>query len=1043
MADRPRGTVTFLFTDVEGSTRLLKQLRDSYGSVLETHQRLLREAFAAHGGEEVDTQGDAFFSVFSRARDAAAAAAAGQRALATHDWPEGAEFRVRMGMHTGEPVLSEEGRYHGMGVHRTARIMAAGHGGQILASQATASVLHDDELEGITVRDLGEHELKDLDRPERIYQLDVAGLPQEFAPLKTNAPATAADALAEPATPIYRRPLVIGALAGVLAAAIAIPVFAVGGGSGGGSLGAIQANAVGVVNPATGDIQSEVADIAAPTRITSGANAIWVSSSQENTISRIDANSHQLRDTIPVGDGPVGIAFGAGKVWVANSLDGTVSRIDPDSNAVVGEPIRVGNNPTAVAFGEKAVWVTNVDDRSISRIDPESLQVDTFDVGAAGRGIAVGGGAVWVSDSAGNRLVRFDPATKEVTQTIGVGSGPSAVAYGSGSVWVANTLDGTVSGVDAGRNTVRTTVPVGASPGAVAVDDEAVWVANESGRTVARIDPAKGQVVQTLHTGARPTALTLAGALWVTAQASGAVHRGGRLVIDAVGPGAKVVDPVNAYDGTSWSLLSTTNDGLVSFARIGGGEGTQLVPDVARSMPTPTEGGKTYSFQVRKGIRYSTGGVLKASDVRASLERLFRNHPARPDYYAGIVGGAQCMREPKRCDLSHGVITDDASGRVTFHLTEPDAEFLYKLALPFASVLPAGTPAAPAKLPATGPYMLSEHTTKQAHLVRNPRFESWSERASPAGYVDEIQIDFNVPFERASADVARGRVDILGTAPGTPLTAFENQHPAQVRTTPSLATFYLYLNAATPPFDNVDARRAVAYALDRGALVQTFGGAEAAQPTCQILPPNLGGYRPYCPYTLNPASGGTWTAPDLAEARALVRSSGTAGARVSFWYFAPPPVAEQQGQLMKSLFEALGYRASIRHFSDPGKYFPTLQKAKKTEPQAGFTGWIADYPAPSNFFEIVSCPKLGDRGINSANFCSQDFDRELARAGALQSRDQSAATRLWTKLDREATDQAAVVPMITPRTVDLVSKRLGNYEHHPLFGVLMDKVWVK
>src|SRR2546428_3310605 len=232
MAERPRGTVTFLFTDVEGSTRLLRHLRDRYGKVLGEHQRLLRSAFAAHGGEEVDTQGDAFFYVFSRARDAAAAAADAQRALAAHDWPEGAELRVRMGMHTGEPVLSDEGRYHGMGVHRTARIMAAGHGGQVLASQATASVLSDDELEGIALRDLGEHSLKDLDRPERIYQLDVAGPPPGFPPLETDAPATAADELVAPPTPIYRRPLVIGAFAGVLAAAIAIPVFAFGGGSG-------------------------------------------------------------------------------------------------------------------------------------------------------------------------------------------------------------------------------------------------------------------------------------------------------------------------------------------------------------------------------------------------------------------------------------------------------------------------------------------------------------------------------------------------------------------------------------------------------------------------------------------------------------------------------------------------------------------------------------------------------------------------------------------------------------------------------------------
>ena len=185
---RPSGTVTFLFSDVEGSTRLLKQLRDRYGAVLSEHQRLLREAFAAHGGEEVDSQGDACFYVFPRAHDAAVAAADAQRSLAAHVWPDDSELRVRIGMHTAEPVISEDGRYHGMGVHRAARIMAAGHGAQVLASQATASVLFDDELDGIALRDLGEHELKDFDRPERIYQLDIDGLTSVFPPLQTSVP---------------------------------------------------------------------------------------------------------------------------------------------------------------------------------------------------------------------------------------------------------------------------------------------------------------------------------------------------------------------------------------------------------------------------------------------------------------------------------------------------------------------------------------------------------------------------------------------------------------------------------------------------------------------------------------------------------------------------------------------------------------------------------------------------------------------------------------------------------------------------------------
>ena len=144
-AELPRGTVTFLFTDIEGSTRLLKQLRDGYEELLAEHQRILRKAFDAHGGREIDTQGDSFFVAFPRAKDAVAAAVEGQRDLAEHAWPEGAEVRVRMGVHTGEPTVGEE-RYVGIGVHRAARIGAAGHGGQVLVSQTTRELLRDDPL---------------------------------------------------------------------------------------------------------------------------------------------------------------------------------------------------------------------------------------------------------------------------------------------------------------------------------------------------------------------------------------------------------------------------------------------------------------------------------------------------------------------------------------------------------------------------------------------------------------------------------------------------------------------------------------------------------------------------------------------------------------------------------------------------------------------------------------------------------------------------------------------------------------------------------
>ncbi len=185
MSELPSGTLTFLFTDIEGSTRLLRQLRDRYGDVLADHRLLLRAAFAAYGGQEIGTEGDSFFIVFRRARDAVAAAADAQRALTEHTWPADAEIRVRMGMNTGEPNVDEDGSYVGLGVHLAARIASAGYGGQVLLSQATCALIQADEVADVSLEDLGEHQLKDFDRPERIFQLVIEDVPADFPPLKT------------------------------------------------------------------------------------------------------------------------------------------------------------------------------------------------------------------------------------------------------------------------------------------------------------------------------------------------------------------------------------------------------------------------------------------------------------------------------------------------------------------------------------------------------------------------------------------------------------------------------------------------------------------------------------------------------------------------------------------------------------------------------------------------------------------------------------------------------------------------------------------
>lgn len=193
MRELPGGTVTFLFSDIEGSTRLLERLGDRYGDVHRDHRRILREELVRAGGTEVDNQGDAFFFSFARAKDAVRGAVAGQRALVEHDWPDGVEVKVRMGLHTGEPTMGEEG-YVGMDVVRAARICSAGHGGQILLSEATRVLLGNDLPDGVVVRDLGDARLKDVQH-ERIFQLALTESGEDFPPLKTTGQESDADRL--------------------------------------------------------------------------------------------------------------------------------------------------------------------------------------------------------------------------------------------------------------------------------------------------------------------------------------------------------------------------------------------------------------------------------------------------------------------------------------------------------------------------------------------------------------------------------------------------------------------------------------------------------------------------------------------------------------------------------------------------------------------------------------------------------------------------------------------------------------------------------
>jgi class 3 adenylate cyclase len=331
MPELPSGAITFLFTDIEGSTQLLKQLRGRYSQVLAEHQRLLRAAFAAHSGYEVDTQGDAFFVAFTSARDALLAAVEGQLALRSHAWPDGIEVKVRMGLHTGQAVAAG-GRYSGLAVHRAARIGAAGHGGQVLVSQATQTLLEDEEEDlHIFLRDLGEQRLKDLDRPVRLYQAGADGLPQSFPPLRSEAELPAAAELAL-RRPVWRRPAALIAAAMGLAALAAVAAVLATRDSGGG-LSGVQPNHLGLIDAKTNDIVAEVPVGIRPGPVTAGAASIWVGNLEDRTLTRVDSVRRAATATISLDRRtPTGVATGLGAVWVAHGRSGQLSRVDPQIN---------------------------------------------------------------------------------------------------------------------------------------------------------------------------------------------------------------------------------------------------------------------------------------------------------------------------------------------------------------------------------------------------------------------------------------------------------------------------------------------------------------------------------------------------------------------------------------------------------------------------------------------------------------------------------------------------------------------------------------
>jgi YVTN family beta-propeller protein len=827
-------------------------------------------------------------------------------------------------------------------------------------------------------------------------------------------------------------------------------------------LARIAENAVGVIEPDSGAIREQYAVGRGPAAVSAGGGSVWVANALDGTVTRVDREPDPDETvTIDVGGAPVALAFGAGSLWVADGESRLVAQVDPGANKVQ-QRIQVGNAPRALAVADGALWVASGPDASIKRIALEraresSSGPDSVPLPAKPTAIAAGAGALWVASEEAGTVSRIEPRSGTVGRPIRVGNGPSALAAGEGAVWVVNRHDGTLSRIDPATSAVSWAVGVGSDPRAVTAGGGAIWVAGGDG-TVARVDPHGPQPVETIDVGSPATAIASAGGrVWTTAGPALATHRGGtlRVLYSEDAPHRLTIDWLTAagYDWRTAQLTSLAYDGLVAYRRVDGASGTELVGDLATEAPPPSRDGRTYVFTLRPGLRFSDGRPVRPEDFRASLERFLRVTGDRwfPPFYDGIVGARRCVRLPARCDLSAGIATDRQARTITIHLTGSDAEFLHKLTLPQAYVVPASTPVRPTgdrAPPGTGPYRFVAWAARRGgQLVRNPYFQSRSPDARPAGFADRIEVSVrrNGTIETQIADVERGAADLAVLADpfkslvrAKRLAALAARAPGRLASAPLATTDFMFLNVRRRPFDDSRVRRALNHATDRDRLVEIAGGGELATPSCQFVPAGLPGSEPQCRYGAPSGPSRVWRAPDLERARRLVAASGRAGERVVVWTRGS---GKAIGRYFAGLLDDLGFRASLRVSENDYAYFDALLK-RRARPQIGFQAWTADYLSASNFIEphfgCMHAAKLS--AWNFSYFCDPAVNRQIKQAFAAQG---AEAAEHWAAADRRIVDLAPAVPLTSHRDLVFVSKRVGNVQHHPLWLTLLDQLWVQ
>jgi YVTN family beta-propeller protein len=725
----------------------------------------------------------------------------------------------------------------------------------------------------------------------------------------------------------------------------------------------VAPNSVAAIDVRSGRVVASAPVGVRPGPIAFGARSLWVANLDDQSISRVDPTTLRTLVNIPLPTPPMGLAASAGGVWVVepntdpsrSSL--SVSRIDPEFDAVA-KTVQIGNvvpdAPGAVAAQSNSTWVAP-SNGLLTRLDAITGRPEQhFDPNASPSGVAVGEGAVWLTDREADNVIRVD-RTGLVT-LIPVGSGPTAIAAGDGGVWVIDPPDEELKRIDPDTDSVTATIPVGRSPAGVAVGAGSVWVANSGDGTVTRIDSRSNRVISTTVVGGSPQALTVAaGRVWVTIDersiAPGDVGlRGGTLGILSFND-VDSVDPALAYSNLAIQLEYATCAQLVNYPDLAGPAGSQLTPEVAQALPARSSDGRTYTFTIRRGFRFSppSNEPVTAQTFKDSIERTLnpKMHSPFAAYMTDLVGARPYMAG--RASHIAGIVA--RADQLTIRLTAPAPDFLSRIALPGFCAVPSNTPSTPTPrmIPAAGPYYVSAYAPGHGvMLARNPNY-----RGTRPHHFARIQLAIGVPAGLAVREVELGSADYTTLGPysyptTTRIASLVPQLAArygarsrgaargrpQFFTNPTLGVDYLALNTHRPLFSDVRLRRAVNYAIDRRALAAIAGyGPEPT--TDHYLAPGTSGYRAAQIY---PAR------PDPTKARQLVQAAHPRS-RTAVLYTLDYQPGRALAQIVKNNLGTVGIHARI-------KSFPTTALFKRLstpgEPfDLAVAGWFAADPDPS------------------------------------------------------------------------------------------------